>query len=37
LDAVGHTRPVDGDARKNRPIMAGPRHDFQWLSTEITK
>jgi len=37
LDADDHTRPVDGDARKNRPIMAGPRHDFQWLLTEITK
>jgi len=37
LDADDHTRPVDGDAGKNRPIMAGLSHDFQWLLTEITK
>jgi hypothetical protein len=28
---------IDGEAKKKTLIMSGPSHDFQWLSTEITK
>ena len=37
LDADDHTRLIDCGAKKKTLIMSGPSHDFQWLSTEITK